>query len=245
MRSIVRITTPENVPFEHELAGLPSRALAWAIDLVVMAVAIVVAARIAEAFGAAGGFASAITFLAVFLVQWWYGALFEWWLGGQTLGKRAVGLRVLDERGFRIGFVQAVVRNLVRVADLLPGLYLVGGISALVDARGRRLGDLAAGTMVVRERPRPAPSALVPPAERQGAFADDPAVRLASRRISAAERDAMIALGLRRDQLPLAVRHALFARLAEHLEGRLGIDRPAFLSAERFVLHLTAILVDR
>ncbi|AKF07765.1 RDD family protein [Sandaracinus amylolyticus] len=243
MRSIVRITTPENVPFEHELAGVPSRAVAWAIDVVVMGVAIAVTARIAEAFGAAGGFASAVALLAVFLVQWWYGALCEWWLGGQTIGKRAVGLRVLDERGFRIGFVQAVVRNLVRVADLLPGLYLVGGVSALVDVRGRRLGDLAAGTIVVRERPRPAPSALVPPAERQP-FADDPAVRLAVRRISASERDAMIALGLRRDQLPLGVRHALFARLAEHLEARLGMDRPAYLSAERFVLNLTAILVD-
>lgn len=245
MRSIVRIRTPENVPFEHELAGLPSRALAWAIDLVVTAVAITVVIRVAGALGAAGGFATALALATIFLIQWWYGALFEWWLGGQTPGKRALGLRVLDERGFRIGFVQAVVRNLVRVVDLLPALYLVGGVSALIDPRGRRLGDLAAGTMVVRERPSVLPSAIAPASERHDSFSSDPTVALAVRRVTPAERDVMIALGLRREQLPLPVRHALFARLADHLEARLRIERPAFLSPERYVLGLTALLLER
>lgn len=232
--------TPENVPFEFELAAIPSRALAWGLDVLVMIALVAAIVRVMSMLEIAGGFATALGIFAIFLVQWWYGALTEWWLGGQTIGKRIVGLRVLDERGLRIGLVAAVLRNLVRVVDFLPGFYLVGGVAALLDARGRRLGDLAAGTLVVRERPRAAPAAIVPAAERHNSFLRDPAVMLAARRITASERDAMVSLGLRRESLPLEVRQALFAQLAGHLEARLAIARPPYFSPEKYVLHLTA-----
>lgn len=241
MRAYV-IRTPENVTFEFELAGVASRAVAWLIDVLVMLALVLASTQIIGALlPVAGGFAAALVFLAIFLVQWWYSALLEWWWGGQTIGKRVVGLRTLSETGVRVGFVQAVVRNLVRIVDLLPALYLTGGASALLDRHGRRLGDLAAGTVVVRERRTPAPSAVVPPSERYNSFVDDPSIALAVRRITAPERDAMVGLSLRRDQLPLPVRRELFARLAAHLEQRLGVARPPFFSEEKYVLNLTAI----
>lgn len=238
-----RVVTPENVAFEFERAALPARALAWGIDVLAMVGLAMIGLRLVSMLGAAGGFASAIGFVVIFAIQWGYFAISEWALAGQTLGKRIVGLRVLDARGLRIGLVQAVVRNLVRTVDFLPGFYLVGGTSALLDAQGRRLGDLAAGTIVVRERRAPAPASIVPASERHNSFLSDPAVALAARRITPPERDAMIALGLRRERLPIAVRHELFARLADHLEQRLGIARPSFFSPERYVLNLTAALL--
>ena len=240
------IRTPENVTFEFELAGVAARALAWFVDVLVMLVLIVAAVKLIPTFSAlAGGFASALQFMAVFVVQWWYAALLEWWWGGQTVGKRLVGLRTLSRDGVRMSFVQSVVRNLVRIVDLLPGLYFVGGVSAFLDRDGRRLGDLAAGTIVVRERRAPAPSAVVPPSERYNSFVDDPAVSLAVRRITAPERDAMVGLSLRREELPLAVRRELFAELAAHLEARLGVARPSFFSEEKFVLNLTAVVLGQ
>src|SRR5260370_8343960 len=75
---------------------------------------------------------------------------FEWFWGGQTLGKRVLGLRVMDEQALRLEFSQVAVRNLLRVVDSLPMLYMVGGIASLVSRRSQRLGDLAANTIVVR-----------------------------------------------------------------------------------------------
>ncbi|MCB9593471.1 MAG: RDD family protein [Sandaracinaceae bacterium] len=236
------IRTPENVTFEFELAGLGSRALAWALDVVVMIILLMIASQVVQVVTPVlGGFGAALFFIAVFLIQWWYSALLEWWWGGQTIGKKVVGLRALSADGIRMTFVQAVVRNLVRIVDLLPGLYLVGGGSALLDPHRRRLGDLAAGTIVVRERRALAPSAVVPASERYNTFVDDPAIALAVRKITAPEREAMIGLSLRRERLPLAVRRELFAKLAAHLEERLGVARPSFFSEEKYVLNLTAV----
>jgi len=246
VRDAYTIRTPENVAFEFELAGLSARALAWFLDVMVMALLIGIASCAFSAMvPVLGGLALALLFVAIFLVQWWYSALCEWWLGGQTLGKKAVGLRTLHERGVRITFLQSVVRNLVRVVDLLPGLYLVGGVSAFLDGHGRRLGDMAAGTIVVRERRTPMPSAVVPPSERYNSFVNDPTVAHAARRITPPEREAMVALGLRREELPLSVRQELFERMSTHLEHRLGVPRPPYFSEEKFVLNLTAVVLGQ
>jgi hypothetical protein len=120
-------------------------------------------------------------------------------------------------------------------------LYLVGGVTALVS--GGRLGDHAAGTIVVRESRAPKPTAVVPVSERHNTFINDPSVVHAVRRITPPERDAMIALGLRRESLPLGVRQELFERLSAHLEERLDLSRPSFFTEEKFVLNLTAVVL--
>jgi uncharacterized RDD family membrane protein YckC len=244
MRDLYTIRTPENVSFEFELAGIASRALAWLIDLFVMGALLGVGLIVAGSLGLVlGGIAVALYFVAAFLIQWGYGALCEWRWSGQTPGKRVVGIRVLQAGGMRITLMQAVVRNLVRIVDVLPAVYFTGGVCALLDRSGRRLGDLAADTVVVRQRRSPRPSAVVAQIERYNSFINDPAVIHASSRITAPERDAMVGLAIRRDNLPLPVRYALFAKLAKHLEARLAMQRPAYFSEERFVLNLTAVLL--
>jgi uncharacterized RDD family membrane protein YckC len=244
LRARLAVLTPENVEFEFEPAGVAERAMAWAIDAAISFGALLLCAIVVVPFGLVSpGLASAIFIVAVFALQWWYGALFEHFWGGRTPGKSLLRLRVIDARGLRITFAQAVVRNLLRVVDILPGFYLVGAIAALVDPSMRRLGDMAAGTVVIRERRVPAPTEVVPASARYNTFLDDPRVRTAARRVTPPERDVMIALGLRRDRLPVPVRHALFAALSAHLEGRLGIPRPPHFSEEKYVLHLTAVVL--
>jgi uncharacterized RDD family membrane protein YckC len=246
LRDTYLVRTPENVTFDFELAGLGARGLAWAIDLAVMGGMILLSTLLVLFMSfVVEDLAMAAHILAIFLVLWWYSALLEWRWGGQTVGKRIVGIRTLQQSGVRITFLQAVVRNLVRIVDLLPAVYLVGAASAIVDRHGRRLGDFAAGTIVVRERATPRPAAVVPPAERYNSFLEDPAVVHAVRTITAPERDAMVGLALRRESLPLPVRRRLFARMADHLSGRLAVERPPFLSEERFVLNLTAAVLAR
>lgn len=242
VRDIYAIRTPENVEFEFELVDLPTRAMAWLVDIFVMLGAISAVSTIASYAGVAiGELGTALVLLFAFLVQWFYGIVCEWRFAGRTIGKAALGLRVIDARGIQITFLQAAVRNLVRIVDLLPGLYGVGAVCALLDRHGRRLGDLAAGTIVVRERRVPVPSRIVPQTERYNTFVDDPRVRAVAKRISAAERDAMVGLALRRDELPLSVRSELFARMASHLAKKLALPRPSYFSDEKYVLNLTAI----
>jgi hypothetical protein len=129
--------------------------------------------------------------------------------------------------------------------DFLPIVYGVGGTTALLDPKGRRLGDLAAGTVVVQERRAPRPASFLPPSERHNTFASDPAVLLAARRITPPEREILVALCLRREQLPISVRHELFEDLAAHLSDRLGLPRPPFFSAEKFAVQLAAIVLGQ
>jgi uncharacterized RDD family membrane protein YckC len=246
VRDVYAIRTPENVSFDFELAGVASRAVAWTIDGALLAAGSMIGVFVAGMLGVVlGGVASALYLVFAFLLQWGYGALCEWRLRGQTIGKRIVGIRVLQLAGVRPTLVQCVVRNLVRIVDVLPLVYLAGGLCALFDRHGRRLGDLAAGTIVVRQRRSPRPSAIAAAVERHNSFAHDPAVVHASTRISAQEREAMVALALRRDQLPLPVRQALFAKLARHLQAELALARPAYLSDERFVLNLATIVLGQ
>lgn len=247
MRDVYEVRTPENVSFEFELAGVGMRAVAWGVDVLIMGGALLAGSVVASLLGILlGGFATAIYFVAAFLVQWGYGSVLEWLWAGQTVGKRVVGIRVLTAAGTRISFMQSVIRNLARIVDLLPGLpivplYGVGVASALLDGHGRRLGDLAAGTVVVRQRKSPRPAAVIAPVDRYNSFIQDPAIIHASARITPPERDVMLGLAVRRESLPLAVRYALFSKLAGHLERRLGVARPDFFSEERFVLNLAAV----
>jgi uncharacterized RDD family membrane protein YckC len=241
MRPIYEIDTPENVRFSFERAGLSSRAFAWFLDVLVMMALLTAASTALAPFQLLLGKASgALGFVVAFLVQWWYAALCEWRFAGCTVGKRIVGLATMDDRGLKLSLYQAVIRNLLRIVDFLPGLYLVGGLASLADPHGRRLGDLAAGTVVVRERRAQLPRRTLAEAQRDAHRY--PALAEAGRRLTPQERDAVLALCTERDRLPLAMRSELFTRLAGHLEARLGLSRPAHLSAEKVVLYMAAAL---
>lgn len=144
--TIRQIETPEGVFLRLHAAGALPRSQAWLIDFAIRAAAFW-AVMIPLAVLGQGGMG--IGALVMFAMTWIYSVVCEVWFGGQTLGKRALSLRVVAADGAPITLVPSVVRNLLRVVDMLPGVYGVGLVSTLVDPHGRRLGDVIAGTMVV------------------------------------------------------------------------------------------------
>jgi uncharacterized RDD family membrane protein YckC len=163
----VDVRTGEAVAIRYELAGLGSRFLAVVVDgiaqiLIVLAVAIVagLASRALNRllpFGAASAWWTAILIALVFLIFFGWFIIFEIWWSGRTPGKRALGLRVLRDGGFPIDPGAAVIRNLIRIVEVALGFYTLSAVSALVSKENKRLGDLAAGTIVVRDRAEPPP----------------------------------------------------------------------------------------
>jgi uncharacterized RDD family membrane protein YckC len=145
------IRLPEGVDFALPLAGPLSRFLALSIDVGIYLALCSAAGQLLAVFGIlSGDLARASLILAYFVVPIAYGIACEWLMRGQTLGKRLLRLRVMDASGLRLRFSQVLMRNLLRAVDSLPALYLVGGAVCLLSRRGQRLGDLAAGTVVVR-----------------------------------------------------------------------------------------------
>jgi uncharacterized membrane protein SpoIIM required for sporulation/uncharacterized RDD family membrane protein YckC len=175
----VDVETPELVVFSYTIAGVGSRALAALIDTLlafaaILAIMIVVAVAEPGRRGASTGdvfdaWAGAIFIFAVFCVMWGYYVLFEGLADGQTPGKRLLRLRVVRDGGYSVTFAASAVRNLVRFVDIQPvGCYAVGIISILVSKSGKRLGDIVAGTLVIREgvMRKAAPATLPSPGER-------------------------------------------------------------------------------
>ncbi|MBQ8286587.1 MAG: RDD family protein [Thermoguttaceae bacterium] len=168
----VEIVAPENVAFEYRLAGPFIRASAFALDS-----AIIVAEIVAFGFAAAyfvgvfdvgdvvEEFAFAAFLLNFIAVFWFWNAAFEAFWRGRTLGKAAFGLRVLTTEGRPIGRGQALLRNVLRAADLALGPFLA--ILFCANDRMARFGDLAAGTVVVVEKRSPKKAAFFLPQERQ------------------------------------------------------------------------------
>jgi len=156
----VTIATPEGIELELVLAGVGSRFAATLLDIVVQLGAIFALAIVLGPLGSSG-YVVAAYLVAVFLVLFAYDIVLETWNRGRTIGKLAAGLRVVRVGGEAEGFLTAAVRNFLRIVDFLPAFYVVGVISILATRRNQRLGDLAAGTLVVRER-RPAVSPGVP-----------------------------------------------------------------------------------
>lgn len=151
-----RVETPEGIDLLLRPAGLVPRALAFAIDLAIRA-AILLALFIT--FGLLGKFGMGLGALLLFLVQWWYMVLFEVLNQGRTPGKYWLGLRVVHDDGTPIGWTSSLTRNLLRFVDMLPFGYFLGALSCLGHPLFKRLGDLAAGTLVIyQEKPKARPT---------------------------------------------------------------------------------------
>lgn len=166
----VDIETPEQVVVSYTIAGIGARAAAAIIDYAIMwggifalwllfmmlAAAIRVGAESAaptSATQSSGAWAMSLIFLAIFALQWGYYVIFEALWDGQTPGKRRLGIRVVQDGGYSVSFSASAVRNITRIIDMQPGfLYSVGIVSALLSRSGKRLGDMMAGTFVVREQ---------------------------------------------------------------------------------------------
>ena len=160
----VEIVTPENISFRYWVAGPARRVPAYLIDGTLQVLALLLVGWLLGFGGFLGlGTASTGLFLVIlFFVQWFYGGFFEAVWNGQTPGKRVMGIRVVTIHGQPIRAWQAVLRNVLRVVDAMPlapwrcttgdfgpPLFIVGLVSASLSDRFQRLGDMAAGTMVV------------------------------------------------------------------------------------------------
>jgi uncharacterized RDD family membrane protein YckC len=143
------IATPEGVEIELTLAGLGSRFIAALLDFFIRLLPLIALLVLLDPADAAIG--AAIFALADFGLQFFYYVLFEVLGGGRTPGKRAVGLRVVRTGGRPVTFVRSMLRNIVRIVDSI-GAYLVGMVAIFITNNNQRLGDLAAGTLVVRDR---------------------------------------------------------------------------------------------
>lgn len=151
--TVREIETPEGIALRLRAAGALPRAQAWMIDMLLRMGVFVLAMIPLSLFGMGG---NGLAMLLLFALTWAYSVVCEVWLGGQTLGKRALGLRVVNADGTPVTWLPSVVRNLLRVVDVLPGVYGVGLVSTLIDPYARRLGDIVAGTMVVHAIELPA-----------------------------------------------------------------------------------------
>ena len=162
-----RIATPEGIELTLRLAGPIPRALAWGIDLLIRGVILGIIAFTAAALKQSG---IAIILLSAFLIEWLYPAWFEA-TRGATPGKRAMGLIVLNDDGTPIRWPAAMTRNLLRAADFLPTMYLAGFVAMVISRDFKRLGDLAANTLVVYREQKLAPLEIPEAEPRAPGFA--------------------------------------------------------------------------
>jgi uncharacterized RDD family membrane protein YckC len=155
---VVRLVTPERIIVVHPLAGPFRRFAAYMIDLgvlVLLVVILILVAVVLAVFSAGSASVMGPILVAFFFLSWGYGAFCEGVFNGRTLGKLCMGIRVVSQQGIPISGAQAVLRNLVGAVDgPFPFLFQVGLASMTLSRRFQRLGDLAAGTMVVREERR-------------------------------------------------------------------------------------------
>lgn len=140
------VATPEGVELRLPVAGLASRSLAWLIDALIKFTVLIVLSLTLQVLGDLG---IGLMLLGMFLLLWFYNVLFEVLYHGATPGKRALNLRVMNINGTPVGWAGSLLRNLIRFVDAFPGCYAVGCISVLLSRDFQRLGDLAAGTIVV------------------------------------------------------------------------------------------------
>lgn len=262
LREDYTIDTPENVTFGYEVAGIGNRFIGALIDTGIIGVLLVILnfALLAlleltgdlrevmfnglESTGIswAGGLALALYALLNFAMFWGYYMLFELLWNGQTPGKRVAKTRVLRTDGNPARTSEVAVRNLVRIVDFLPALYALGFVVMFLNRQSRRLGDYAAGTLVIRERTAvnldsllaAAPSSTIDPEQVAVLRTRFPAVR----RLSAADYDLVRQTLARADRSQ--VDGALVARLANAVAARMGEQLPVDVSPRHYLQNVAA-----
>jgi uncharacterized RDD family membrane protein YckC len=240
------IRTPEGITFSQPLASPIVRFLAWFVDgLIKLGLLLLLHKALVLVQPYTPDLSTAIDIALGFLVFMLYGILLEWRLHGQTVGKRVLRLRVSDAEGLHLTVSQIVIRNVVSVVDALPLAYLVGGAACMISPRCQRLGDLAAGTVVLRI-PRFAPPDLAKVlggkfnSMRQHAHLGARLRQL----VSPEEASLAFRATLRREAIDPDRRVELFDRLAEHFQALVQFPQEATegLTSEQYVRNVVDIL---
>jgi uncharacterized RDD family membrane protein YckC len=243
---MLRISTPEGVTFSLPLAGPVSRAIAALLDYFVVAVILNLVSYVLI-FGnmISVDITQGLMMLAQFVLTMGYSAFCELLFQGQTVGKRAVGLRVMDERGLSLRPSQVLVRNLVRLVDQLPAFYAVGGVSCLLSKRCQRLGDLAAGTVVVRRVKTTPPDVESVLGGKYNSFRAHPHLEARLRqKVSPEEAQIALAALVRKDELTVEAGLKVFSSLAERFRAVVKFPEETIigLSDEQYVRNVVSSL---
>jgi len=249
------IETPELVAIEMPLAGIGSRFIAllvdtliWGAGLFLMGILLFILAPALKAFSKLSyqWVVALFTFL-LFLFNWGYFTLFEAFANGRTPGKRVARIRVIQCSGRPIGLFESMARNLVRYVDQIPFFYAVGVIAIFVTRQHQRLGDLAAGTLVVRDREQETPiwsesgsrtftsQVFMPrtPTPEPHTLLSLPVDGIA--RLSPADLEVLEGFLARRLDMPLPARQALAQRIAAAIQAKSGLELPPGASIETFL----------
>ncbi len=240
------IKTPEGVVFSQTLAGPAARFVAWLIDLVLV-VAMILGVGYALTFVSVftPDIASALRAVLFFVISIGYSMTLEWIWRGQTIGKRAMGLWVVDAQGLRLQFNQVVIRNLLRVVDLLPGLYVIGGIAVLLTRQSQRLGDLAANTVVIRIPKLSQPDLAQLGSDKFNSLRAYPHLCARLRqRVTPVEASTALQAIVRRHEFEASARVVLFAELADHFKNKVSFPAEATdgIADEQYVRNVVDVL---
>ena len=237
----IRIDTPEQIQLEFPLAGIGSRFLALALDTVIQTL-LYIAGTFAMIAGAGflknlanyfawvpENWAIALVILFLFSVYWGYFAFFEIIWKGQTPGKRLTGIRVIKDSGRPINVYEAIGRNLMRVVDWLPGMYIAGIVSMMISPQNRRLGDHVVGSVVVHDK---RPEQIRPEwSSAHSATQSNPA-------ISKVTPDELVLIETylqRRLDLDPSIRDTTAYKIAARITAKTGIERPPDQSLDDFL----------
>jgi uncharacterized RDD family membrane protein YckC len=274
----LNIDTPELVAIQMPLAGIGSRFIALLIDTLIWAAGLLVLALVLWAFRPALQAFSTLSYqwtvaiftLSIFLLNWGYFTLFEAFWQGRTPGKRIARIRVIQRSGRAIGIFESMARNFIRYVDQIPFFYAVGVVAVFATRQHQRLGDLAAGTLVVRDREQETPlwADTGVPTDRSSSagwntgtrtftapvFAPantipEPyqAVALSSSgiaRLSSSDLEVLEGFFARRLDLPLSTRQLLAQRIADAVQTKSGLEQPPDVSVETFLEAIARDLRD-
>lgn len=240
--SDVTITTPEHVPIRLEPAGAGSRFLATLIDGFITTAMAVMAGKVLMIF-LPTGIAVALTITINFVLTWGWHVFFETRKQGRTPGKRALKLRVIDARGLPVSLHQSLARNIVRVLDMAPAFYGIAAIATMVTRTRRRLGDIVADTLVIRDSRSLAYKGQLTAERRHNSLRTPRVLRLIRHKISLEEREFLLTLCLRADRMSPASRYDLMHDVAAAYREKLAVEEDS-ISGENFVRDLTAVLFN-
>ena len=232
MDRTLEVRTPESIAFSYELAGVGSRFLALAVDFTIQVGAVLLISWAIFAVSSSHGrlplphavladrvvhnLAIAAIVAAVFLIFFGYFIAFETLWNGQTPGKRLLGIRVVRDGGYPVDFMASLIRNLIRVGETMLGFYAVSAAVAVASPLNKRIGDLAAGTIVIRESRMESPEQMLRDVAEP--------VYAATAYVSGEERALIRRFLERRTDLVAARRVGLAHQLAERVRPRVPAD---------------------
>ncbi len=240
------IETPEGISFSYEIASPILRMYSLLLDgFCVYGLSMVVWYFASGLNLILENVGTSFAILGFFLLTTGYYILTEWYFQGQSVGKKLLGLRVMDARGFRLRFDQIVLRNILRAVDILPLAYLFGGLTAFFSSRHQRLGDMLGGTVVVRERRLIRPDVTNLLGDKYNSFLEHPHLIYRARsRINPEEAGLLLNAVLRRDQLDPDARLSVYAALAAYFKAKVPFPDEA-LSDERYLRNYAYTLFNR